>query len=48
MKLSMILSGVIGGLMAYTLTTMGFGYNTIEFYIVLFLMFGYGIVQYFD
>jgi ABC-type glycerol-3-phosphate transport system permease component len=48
MKLSTIGSGIIGGLMAYTLAEMGFGYNTIQFYIVLSLMFAYGVVQYID
>jgi len=48
MKLSTLLSGVIGGVMGYTLTKIGYPYNTKEFYIVLGLMFVYGLVQCID
>ena len=48
MTLTNISSAIIFGLMAYTLAVMGFSYNTIQFYIVLFFAFAYGIVRSID
>ena len=48
MKLSTLLSGVLGGAMGYTLSEIGYSYDTKEFYIILGLMLAYGMVQLID
>ena len=48
MRLSTLLSGVIGEVMVDTMKKICYSYNTKEFYIVLGLMFVYGLVQLID